>query len=252
MKELSELAKDFVAFFDCDYEYFPKSSYEDLMEKFEDCVKEGKEKGYVPVIVTVDDTLLESFTLNVFDDEEFSLEKVREYRKEYVSKKLEDGKSLLAELVKEKKEEFADDDISWQEIVGEFEDLGNDKLNSPISFLNYQSDEPEELFIVKVPVKNSWEIFAWLPMGAWNDCPDTESLMAISKYWYEQFGASPIAMTHDVLEYEVKKIITDDKLAMNTAIDMYGFCPDINQNFDTIGKFAGTLVDSSVWYFWWD
>ena len=146
MQELSELAKDFVEFFDCDYEYFPDSSYEDVMKRFGDCVKEGKEKGYFPVIVTVDDTLLESFTLNVFDDEEFSLEKVREYRKEYLSKKLEDGKSLLAELVKEKKEEFEDDDISWQEILGQFEDLGNDKLNFSISFLNYQTDEPDELF----------------------------------------------------------------------------------------------------------
>lgn len=46
MVEMSELAKEFVEFFDCEYEYFPKNTYKEIMEKFEKYVEEGKEKGY--------------------------------------------------------------------------------------------------------------------------------------------------------------------------------------------------------------
>lgn len=89
-------------------------------------------------------------------------------------------------------------------------------------------------------------------MGNWNECPSTSEHMAISRYWYEKFGAVPVTITHDVLEYKVEKIITDKETAMKTAIEMYGYCPDVDQSYETIGKLAGSLINSSVWYFWWD
>ena len=49
------------------------------------------------------------------------------------------------------------------------------------------------LILAKIPVKNPWEIFAYLPFGNWNDCPDTPDLMAAAKYWFEQYGAVPAA-----------------------------------------------------------
>ena len=52
-------------FFDCEYEYFPKNTYEEIMEKFEKYSKEGKEKGYFPVIVTVDETLFEELSVSI-------------------------------------------------------------------------------------------------------------------------------------------------------------------------------------------
>lgn len=254
MLDMSDLAKEFIEYFDCEYEYFPNNTYEEIMEKFEKYVEEGKEKGYFPMIVTVDETLLECLTMNVSEDEKFNIEDVREYRKKYIlSVYSEGGKNIINDLINIRKEEAQDDDIDWEEeIIGEFEEDENNSLNFPIGFLNYRTDKPEELFIVKVPVKNPWEIFAWLPMGNWNECPTTSEHMAVSKYWFEKFGAVPISMTHDVVEYRVEKVITDKDIAMETAIEMYGYCPDIDQNFDSIGKYAGSLVNSSVWYFWWD
>lgn len=254
MVEMSELAKEFVEFFDCEYEYFPKNTYEEIMEKFEKYVEEGKEKGYFPVIVTVDETLLESFSFNISDDDEFDIEDVREYRKRYISSIYsESGENILSDLVNRRKDEAEDDEMDWKkEIVGEFEDSGEDKLNSPIGFLNYRTNKPEELFIVKVPVKNPWEIFAWFPMGNWNECPSISEHMAISRYWFEKYGAVPISITHDVLEYRVEKVIKTEKEAMEVAVEMYGYCPDVDQSYDTLGKLAGSLVNSSVWYFWWD
>ena len=33
MLNMSDLAKEFVEFFDCEYEYFPNNTYEEIMEK---------------------------------------------------------------------------------------------------------------------------------------------------------------------------------------------------------------------------
>ena len=156
MAIMRDLAKDFVEFFDCEYEYFPNNTFEEIMEKFEKYSKEGKKKGYFPVIVTVDETLLESLSFNISDDEEFNIEDVRDYRKRYISSIFsEGGKNILRDLIDRRKAEAEDDEISFsEEIIREFEESEEEKLNSPIGFLNYRTDKPEELFIVKVPVKN--------------------------------------------------------------------------------------------------
>ena len=159
----------------------------------------------------------------------------------------------MKDLIARRKDEAEDDEVDWkEEVLGEFEDSGEDRLNSPIGFLDFETEKPVELFIVKVPVKNPWEIFAWLPMGNWNECPITSEHMAISRYWFEKYGAVPISMTHDVVEYRVEKVIKTEDEAMEVAVEMYGYCPDVDQSYDTLGLLAGSLVDSSVWYFWWD
>ena len=110
------------------------------------------------------------------------------------------------------------------------------------------------LILAKLPVKNPWEIFAYLPFGNWNECPDTQSLMAVAKYWFEQYGAVPAVMTHDELEFLLPTPVSQEK-AMDAAVEQYGFCPDvIDQGPEeaTVGALADVLRQSTVWYFWWD
>ena len=112
----------------------------------------------------------------------------------------------------------------------------------------------DPLILAKIPVKNPWEIFAYLPFGGWNECPDTQSLMAVAKYWFEQYGAVPAAMTHDELEFLLPAPVSQEK-AMDVAVEQYGFCPDvIDQGPEdaTVGALADVLRQSTVWYFWWD
>ena len=47
-------------------------------------------------------------------------------------------------------------------------------------------------------------MFVYVPFGNWNDCPDTETLMVVCKYWYEKYGAVPAVITSDQLECYVK------------------------------------------------
>ena len=59
-------------------------------------------------------------------------------------------------------------------ILGEME--GGDTNDH---FSNYWDDDTEmtyPLILAKIPVKNPWEIFAYLPFGNWNECPNTPEL----------------------------------------------------------------------------
>lgn len=110
------------------------------------------------------------------------------------------------------------------------------------------------LILAKIPVKNSWEIFAYLPFGGWNECPNTPELMTVAKYWFEKYGAVPAAMSHDELEFLLPTPVSQEQ-AMENAAEQYGFCPDIvvqEQDDPTVCNLADTLWQSTVWYFWWD
>ena len=100
-------------------------------------------------------------------------------------------------------------------------------------------------------MKHAWEIFAYLPFGGWNDCPGTEELMAVTKYWAEQYGAWPSTMSHDELEFFLPAPVPENR-ALELAIEHYGFCPDIDQGVHPLGALADSLKRSRIWYFWWD
>ena len=151
------------------------------------------------------------------------------------------------------KEEAEDDDMDWdEEILGEMEGGYDNRRFS--SYWNSDNNMTYPLILAKIPVKNPWEIFAYLPFGGWNECPNTPKLMAVAKYWFEQHGAVPAAMSHDELEFLLPAPVSEEK-AMDAAVELYGFCPDvIDQGPEdaTVGALADVLRQSTVWYFWWD
>ena len=116
---------------------------------------------------------------------------------------------------------------------------------------------PEPLLRFACYVAVSYKVygmdFQYLPFGGWNECPNTPELMAVAKYWFEQHGAVPAAMSHDELEFTLPAPVPEEK-AMGTAVEQYGFCPDVvDQEEDpTVGNLADVLRQSTVWYFWWD
>ena len=167
--------------------------------------------------------------------------------------KLKDGKAVLEELTGQRKEEAEDDDLDWEEeVLGEMEGgYDNDRFSC---YWDSDSHMTYPLILAKIPVKNPWEIFAYLPFGNWNECPDTPELMAVAKYWFEQHGAIPAAMSHDELEFLLPAPVSQEQ-AMEVATEQYGFCPDIvdqEQDDPTVGNLADVLRQSTVWYFWWD
>ena len=105
----------------------------------------------------------------------------------------------------------------------------------------------------KIPVKNPWEVVAWMPMGGWNECPLAEDMMAVAKYWYEQYGAVIATVSHDTLEFYVQNPVEDSEKAMKLAKEMYGFCPDcVEQGVGNIAELYAGIRKSKMWFFWWD
>lgn len=254
--EPSEVAQAVMEYLDCECTYFPAMKDDDpIMSAYSYARRLGVREGFIPVLIKADETLLECLVMNAdpeneADCYEFDLKTVAEYRKKMLAAPMKDGKAILDELTGQRKEEAEDDDMDWEEeVLGEMEGgEPNDR------FSNYWNDDTQmtyPLILAKIPVKNAWEIFAYLPFGNWNECPDIPELMAVAKYWFEQYGAIPAAMSHDELEFALPSPIAGES-AMEVAVQQYGFCPDMDQNFEELGALADTLRQSTVWYFWWD
>ena len=256
-REPSELARAMMDYLGCECEYFPSMRDDDpLMSAYGYARRLGVREGYVPVLVSVDDILWECLVLNSDPDSDgeadytFDPEKVAQYRRNILAAPTTDGRCILDSMVGQRRAEAEDDELDWDdEIVGNMEGgEGRDRLSS---YWNYETNMTHPTILAKIPVDEPWKVFAWLPFGGWNECPDTPTLMAVSKYWYERFGAVPAAITHDELEYILPEPI-DDGSAIDTAIDQYGFCPDNDQSHETVGELADELRQSTVWYMWWD
>ena len=259
--EPSELAEALMEYLDCECTYFPSMKDDDpIMSAYSYAKRESVREGFVPVLIKADDeTLWECLIMNSDpdsdgeDDYAFDPDKVADYRKKMLSAPVKDGKTVLGELIGQRKEEAEDDDMDWdEEVLGEME--GGYDNNRFSCYWNSDNDMTYPLILAKIPVKNPWEIFAYLPFGNWNDCPDTPELMAAAKYWFEQYGAVPAAMSHDELEFLLPAPVPKEK-AMDAAVELYGFCPDvIDQGPEdaTVGALADVLRQSTVWYLWWD
>ena len=161
----------------------------------------GVREGFVPVLIQADDeTLLECLVMNAdpehdADFYEFDLKTVTEYRKKMLSAPVKDGKAVLEELTGQRKEEAEDDDLDWEEeVLGEMEGgYDNDRFSC------YWDDDTEmtyPLILAKIPVKNPWEIFAYLPFGNWNECPD-------KSIYTEEFLNKYFSMTKRGQNYDV-------------------------------------------------
>ena len=256
-KEPSELAMALMEYLGCECEYFPSMKDDDpIMSAYGYARRLGVREGYIPVLVKVDDILWECLILNSDPENDgedsyaFDPEKVREYREHILSAPVKDGREVLESLVGQRRAEAEDDDLDWDgDVVGIME--GGEERDRLASYWNYETQMTDPMILAKIPAECPWEIFAWLPFGNWNECPDTPDMMSVVKHWFESYGAVPAAITHDELEFVLSEPIPDDE-AIDVAIDQYGLCPDMDQNHGTMGHLADELRQSTVWYFWWD
>lgn len=253
--EPSEVAQAIMEYLDCECTYFPSMADDDpIMSAYSYARRLGVREDFIPVLIKPDETLLECLVMNAdpendADCYEFNPKAVEEYRKKMLSAPVKDGKAVLEELTGQRKEEAEEDDMDWEEeIIGEIDGgINNDRF---ASYWDSDTNMTVPLILAKIPVKNPWEIFAYLPFGNWNECLDTLELMAVAKYWFEQYDAVPAAMSHDELEFLLPVPVPKEK-AIDVAVEQYGFCPDLDQNA-SIGTLADTIHQSTVWYFWWD
>ncbi|MBQ7823163.1 MAG: DUF4253 domain-containing protein [Bacteroidaceae bacterium] len=246
-KEENELKDKIISFLDCTCSFFPSGTNALLINKaYKEAQLRGKKENFVPILVVVEENLYESFLANSNEDADvLCMEKVRKFRTEVLDKSLESGKELLDERLcqlREDMEDAGDDDFDKEE-----EDAIGEAVNG---FYNIQ--ETNSLILAEIPVRNAWEVFAWLPFGGWNECPDEIELMSVAKYWYECYKAVPATMSSDVLEFCVPCPVHKEE-CRQLAFEQYAFCPDIvDQGVGSVKALEKMLSKSTVWFFWWD
>jgi hypothetical protein len=62
-----------------------------------------------------------------------------------------------------------------------------------------------------------------------------------------------VSLTNDVHEFQVTRPPRTRNAALKLAELQFDYCPDIvEQGVGSIEALAFTLLDSRMWYFWWD
>lgn len=253
---IAALARKMISFLNCDCSYIPQTSnIAAIREAYDQASVQGLSEGYVPMLIAVNDLLLQCMIVNSDpfteseDGLEFSFDHVRDYRSTALSSENDNGKVTLAYRIGECEEKAAKDNIDWDQlIIGRVEN--GRAYNNFSAVIDHDTEMSLPLLLAKLPVTNPWDVFAFLPFGGWGDCPAPEDITSISKFWFERYQAMPAVLTHDELEYIVPAPVPEDK-ALELAVEQYGLCHELTELHHYVGCLADSLRQSTVWYFWW-
>lgn len=222
----------------CNYKVFSEDcTVEQVNKVYMEELGRGKEEGFFPVLVPCDDTFAE--WLDIIDVE----------KEDIINSAGNNGEELLKDFYNYFMEDFEDFDRYKGEFINKYD------INILSGFDSFDGKGIEETILFEIPVDKPWKVIGWLPMGGWNECPAPEKMITICRYWYEKYGAVPAVITHDVMEFLVEKPVTSEEEAWELAKEHYAYTPDrVDQCTETgtLGEVAGCLLNSKVWYFWWD
>ena len=225
----------------------PRKDTASIMAAYREAAERGKREGFTPLLLVLDQW---NNLAEMFGD-------LEAFRQKMAKTPIEDGKAMLHRFEADARAEWGED-LSPEELEEHFSEvLGGDmsegqEITEFLSLTDYREKQTQPVVLAEIPVKEPWEIFAWLPFGGWNECPAPEEHRAAAKYWFEQYGAVPAVMSMDILEYALPAPVSQER-AMELALEQYFFCVDIvDQGVGTLGALAGGLAKSRFWYFWWD
>ncbi|TYP72079.1 DUF4253 domain-containing protein [Paenibacillus methanolicus] len=227
-----------IANLDCECRIIHENDAQGVMAKYRQALLEGEKEGYTPLIIVPSETIADHIEMMTSKhDRESILARANEL----------DAAVLLKRLVAESMPDEEEDEEF--DLAGEFE-IEEAKLNHFVSIPEVLN---QSIILAKIPTTKPWEAAAWIPMGGFNACPMPEEQVAVFKYWYEKYGASPGLVTRDVWELVVEHPPGTQEEAEKLAWEHFGFCGDIVwQGVGTVNLLAGSLLDSPYWYFWWD
>lgn len=251
--ESDELNQAFISYLNCPCELIREKDLSKITKTWTAAWQQGQKEGFTPVIIVPDATFWENIKFNTSPDDresalfEINADDVDTYRKSMLSESLEDGHKLLHQATSDRVAEYIEEYHEPLPLGSMDEDEG-DALDE----LMWVDEAVPDLILAKIPVKNPWEVFAYIPFGNWNECPDTPELMSISKYWFERFQAVPALISADTLNFYVAEPVRSEQ-ALELATEQFAICADIvEQGTETISALADSLSQSHVWFFWWD
>lgn len=239
---MDTITKKIIQMLSCDCEVIPPQKDSNrVFEIYKKEREEGKKIGYTPVILVPDDLIFDH--IKHAKQPSFYLQ---EYKKH-------DGKAIIEGYLQEIKDCIKEQGEAWEDVVSTVE--RGQEIAEFVGYLPPDWDETLEVILARIPTIIPWEVFAWVPIGGWNECPPTEYIMAIMKVWNEQYQFQPVVITGDMIEGFVSDKPETKKEAVEIATEQYAFCPDLVEQCcgdATIGQLADTLLKSKIWFFWWD
>ena len=201
----------------CPSTFYDSSDPLRIEKAYEEARKRGEREGFFPVILT----LKENLELNILNQlgiedekEEIDLAKVRMRRLELMQT-TENGKDWLDLQLRELQHDFEAEspDFYRIDVMGEYvtNGIGNTSFNG---IINDETGRTLPLLLAEVPVKQPWQLLAWLPFGGWNACPEAEHLVSVAKHWFERYGTIPAVIAHGIVEFAVSQPVSVEESAI--------------------------------------
>ena len=215
-----------------------ESDEKKVMELYNLMAIDGEKKGYTPIIIIEDEHGLMEENIKFAEEDFGSL-------KNFETLCLESYRNVnIDNFFNERKRYYEDEE--------KFEEQDGDNLYEPSNSV-YLGENTENIYIAKIPTKNPYEVMAYIPMGGFDECPENTVHMAIAKHWFEKYGAFPICIGNDTIQYKIDKPVKDENQLESLAMEQYLYCGDIIwQGVETLNNLKTSLGNSSIWYFWWD
>ena len=227
---------EFKKLYNFEFEEIKVDSFEEASEKYLATYKDGKEKGYIPVFLTVDDYLLKTFKITMTNENADSMI-------DLFNKNLEKAKNinpieLFNKFIEQSMDKyFTEDDYK-------FDDSNKNNLKF-LTIFNNEGNLKDNVILAKVPTTKPYEILAYFGMGSED--------IATVKYWYEKYGAIPASITYDEMEFYVERPPQTLEETKKLAVEHYAFCYGLLWGcYDTLEEAASTIYKNVQWYFWWN
>ena len=234
---------EFKKLYNFEFEEIKVDSFEEASEKYLAIYKDGKEKGYTPMFLTVDEYLLKTFEIsmkdgntdNMIDIFNKNLEKAKNINPiELFNKFIEQNADSIKSNVNE---DFTKNNY-------EINDSNKNNLNF-LTIFNNEGNLKDNVILAKVPTTKPYEILAYFRMGSED--------IATVKYWYEKYGAIPASITYDEMEFYVERPPQTLEETKKLAVEHYAFCYGLLWGcYDTLEEAASTIYKNVQWYFWWN
>ena len=228
--------ENFKELYNFEFEEIKVDSFEEASEKYLATYRDGKEEGYTPIFLTVDDYLLKTFKITMANENTDNMMDI-------FNKNLEKAKNinpieLFNKFLKQQT-------ICKLFIEGDYKFDNSNKNNLKfLTIFNNEGNLKDNVILVKVPSTKPYEILAYFGMGS-------EGIATV-KYWYEKYGAVPAAITYDEIEFYVERPVQTFEEARKLAIEQYAFCYGLLwECYDTLEELASAIYKNVQWYFWW-
>ena len=227
---------EFKKLYNFEFEEIKTNNFEEASEKYLATYKDGKEKGYTPVFLTVDEYLLKTFEITMTNENADSMI-------DLFNKNLEKAKSI--NLIEIFNKFLKQQTICKLFIEGDYKFDDSNKNNLKfLTIFNNEGNLKDNVILVKVPTTKPYEILAYFGMGSED--------IATVKYWYEKYGAIPASITYDEMEFYVERPPQTLEETKKLAVEHYAFCYGLLWGcHDTLDELASAIYKNVQWYFWW-